>query len=362
MLFFAILATILFFGLDPKGFQAENHVTWLKDRPGIRFGRYGMAFTRSSFDPTPSDPQRTPQLTIEIALKPDSTDNDGFKFILVFHNGDDNRQLLVGQWRDSIIIMNGDDYDGRKKVKKTGVKNALPSGKETFVAITSGDDGTKVYLNGEFAAGRKNLFLEIPNEAKKARLVLGNSIYGRHSWYGDIFGLALYADVLTPASIASHYRHWTIQQQFAFGDSNKLTALYRFDEKQGEQAFDQAGGRHHLAIPRRVEVLKKEMLVAPWHGVKLNRSLALDVLLNFFGFVPVGFLFAWICRSLTGSLNQRRQWLIVGGCFLVSLIVEIAQSWLPSRSSQVLDLILNTFGAWLGVTLYALALRKAEKI
>jgi len=48
--------------------------------------------------------------SIIIAFKPESFREEGFNFILSIHNGKNCDQLLVGQWRSYIIIMNGDDY------------------------------------------------------------------------------------------------------------------------------------------------------------------------------------------------------------------------------------------------------------
>jgi len=33
---------------------------------------------------------------------------------------------------------------------------------------------------------------------------------------------------------------------------------------------------------------------------------------------------------------------------LLSLFIELAQVWIPTRCSQMVDLMLNTFGAWIG--------------
>jgi glycopeptide antibiotics resistance protein len=41
-------------------------------------------------------------------------------------------------------------------------------------------------------------------------------------------------------------------------------------------------------------------------------------------------------------------------CGAISLTIELAQAWIPSRSSQMLDLILNTLGGGIGVLLHGL--------
>jgi len=41
----AILLGVLFFGLRPKDFTFTNGVNWISERPGIRFSKYGIAYT-----------------------------------------------------------------------------------------------------------------------------------------------------------------------------------------------------------------------------------------------------------------------------------------------------------------------------
>jgi len=121
-LLFVILLGILFFGLRPKGFHSSNNVNWIADKPGIRFGSYGMAYTDLCNRKTERDVCKFDSFSIEIAIKPEPFNQEGFNFILVFHDGSDRNQLLVGQYRSSLIIMNGDDYSNRRKTKRIAAK------------------------------------------------------------------------------------------------------------------------------------------------------------------------------------------------------------------------------------------------
>jgi hypothetical protein len=42
---FVLLLIILAAGLKPRGFRLTNKVSWIKDRPGIRFSKYSIAYT-----------------------------------------------------------------------------------------------------------------------------------------------------------------------------------------------------------------------------------------------------------------------------------------------------------------------------
>ena len=78
-----------------------------------------------------------------------------------------------------------------------------------------------------------------------------------------------------------------------------------------------------------------------------------DMVLNLLGFMPLGFLLcATVIRS--GKAFERRYWWIAFGlAFIFSLSLEIAQAWIPSRDSSLLDLMLNTLGAAAGGWLFS---------
>jgi len=250
--------------LNPKGFYISNNVKWIDDQNGIHFGKYGIAYTNSPFNFFASHSHTPTSLSVEIALKPDISNEKRFKFLLVMHNGEDSKQLLFGQWRSSIILMNGDDYDGTQGKRRLAHRRALLPQKIQFLTITSGEEGTKLYLDGQLAKAKKDLVLEVPNGRTKAQLVIGNSVYGRHSWTGDIYGLALYEYGLTAKDVESHFKRWSEERNFSFAKEDAPKVLYTFDEKGGEKAFDHSVEKHHLEIPTKMQILKRQILVAPW--------------------------------------------------------------------------------------------------
>lgn len=344
----ATLALILYFGLDPKGFHLSNQVTWISDRDGIRFGQYGISYADNVFESFGRGEQGPAGLSLELVVRPDRIDDNRFKFIMVFHAGDDSSQLLVGQWRSSIIVMNGDDYDGSRRIKKLGVKNALTVDQARLVTITSGKEGTRMYLDGQVAAAAKDLVLRMPVEREGAVLVVGNSLYGRHFWSGGIYGLAVYETALSATEVKSHFGKWSGERRFSFARQRSPRALYLFDEKKGRRARDRAGGAHDLEIPQRFKVLNREMLEASWRRIRLNSAFVQDVFLNIAGFIPLGFLLSAVFVRFGGSVGKHGVLITVMVCCALSLGIEIAQAWMPSRSSQTLDLMMNTLGAFFG--------------
>ncbi len=347
----AILLIILILGLRPKGFYFSNNVHWITDQFGIRFHRYGIAYTDPLSEWIKDDMLKQNRFSMEIALKPASTRKEGFNFILAIHSGEDSDQLLIGQWGSWIIIMNGDDYDHKRKTKRISVNVASMPPVTRFITVTTGKEGTKVYLEGRLVSTKQDLTLKIPSGGK-SRLLLGNSIYGRHSWRGDIYGLAFYDRNLSNLDASLHYNRWFEDKNFSFAKSYKPLLLYCFNQQRGSKVLDDSGGNHHLEISKRMQVLKREMLSSPCHGTKFDRSFLQDIIINFIGFMPFGFVLAVTLIKVGGSFQKHYVLFTIVLCFIVSLVIETAQSWMPSRSSQIIDLILNTSGAIIGVIIW----------
>jgi hypothetical protein len=343
----AILIGILIFGLNPKGFKFSNDVNWIKDRPGIRFGKYGIAYTNSFYEWVGDNTSKPNGFSIELALQPANYHENRTNFILVLHNGRDLNQLLMWQYHSWIILMNGDDYDYKRRSKRIAVNIASPVPTTRFITVTTGQEGTEIYLDGRFVSRKKDLALKIPNSGK-TRLLLGNSIYGKQSWQGEVYGLAFYGYTLTAQDIKRHFNQWFQDRSFSFAKKDKPIALYLFDEKAGVRAIDHAGGKLHLEIPLKMRIFKKKILSPAWSEFKFNRSMNEDNIINLLGFIPFGFILAATLMRFGGTLEKHYFLITVSFCFTVSLIIEIVQAWLPSRSSSILDLIFNTLGALIG--------------
>jgi VanZ family protein len=342
---FAMLGLIFFFGLRFEGFAFTNNVTWSASGNGLRFGPSGMAYAEVTL-PSCREGAECP-FTIEMALRPDMREDGRFKIILLLHGGDDAGQLLIGQWRTSLVVMNGDDYDGRQGMPRTGIRNAFSEPRQILVAVTSGPQGTALFLDGKKVRHHRSLQLAHPAAGRPARLIVGNSGYARHSWAGEVMGVALYDRALDAKRIKAHAKIWTQEGAFTPFLKDDPTALYAFTERGGTETRELAGKNPPLAIPPVLKPLQREILAAP-HSPRADRTYIEDVLVNLAGFVPLGFL---VGAVVTNNGNRSRRWgfvVTVLICFTVSLSIEIAQAWIPSRSSELTDLVLNVAGGGLG--------------
>ncbi len=78
------------------------------------------------------------------------------------------------------------------------------------------------------------------------------------------------------------------------------------------------------------------------------RFLAVDVAGNLVVFVPVGIVFAGVQAGVT---SRRRFWVAVALGAALSGMIEAIQSTIPTRATDVDDLLFNTIGTALGACL-----------
>lgn len=344
-----MLLLILYSGLHFKGSSTTNDVAWLDKKNGVRFDRHGIAHTQTVAPALSHRPPDNLPFSIEFAIKPLASSDDGhFRFILLLHGGDDAEQLVVGQWRSWLVMMNGDDYDARQKRARIAL-NVLQMQKERLVTITSSENGTAVFIDGQLTKKKEDLILKVPIATKETRLVLGNSIYGRHPWVGEIYGLAYYDQALPEPAIQDHFRQWSRERSFRFDPHQNPAGLYLFNEGQGREIGDHAGGQHDITIPDRMAILTKEILAAEFGDARYNRLLFQDMAINIAGFIPMGVLLAALLWHANRRDLRKQLLLVILTCGAISLMIELAQAWIPSRSSQLLDFILNMLGAGIGV-------------
>jgi VanZ family protein len=348
----AVFAGIIILGFNPRHALFTNKVSRLGDGPGLRFRKYAIAATKP-FDLA----GMTAGFSMEIAFQSDHRLKNGFGLLFMLHDGDDAGQLLMGQWRSHIIVMNGDDYDYSRKAPRISADTAPLASEPILAAVTTGPGGTRLYFNGRRVIEKKRLRLTIPGAMGVPRLVMGNSVYGNTSWEGDIQGFAIYPGILTPPAVAAHHDAWLRDGDFSFAAAEDPAIVYLFDDAPGGRALDRSGRGRHLEIPPRVTVFKRQLLAFPSKEFSLRPHFIRDVFVNFAGFVPFGFLVAAILYRLRSPRRHAVAVALAAG-FAISLGIEVAQSWMPSRSSSLLDLVMNTAGTASGAAVCGLLCRR----
>lgn len=350
-----VMVMMSYFGFRLKGFRPKNHVKWSDAGVGLTFKRFAIAHTKDFFSSVARLSGSC--LTIECAVEPEFSKRSGFRFLLLFHDGRDEHQLVVGQWRSSIFIMNGDDYSYQRKIPRISVQLDDKAHRAQLMTIVSSASGTAVYLDGHLKKRKSGLVLKLPDKVEQTRLVVGNNLRGNLPWNGKISGLALYDRAIEEEKILKHYQTWYRGNSFNSFKPDAPQLLYAFDEGKGNIVHNRIGPGLDLMVPEKMQALRKSVLSWPQINKTTMQNVIRDVVVNLLGFIPLGLVLTATLNRLEG-VGGRTIWaavLLYSFCF--SLIIEIVQIWMPSRDSSILDLILNTFGGWLGVVLYNICRR-----
>ncbi len=318
LLILIILPLMLYAGLTRKGYDPANNLSW-EPEGGLTFRTRSVAYTDRGI----TLPDGDVDFALEMRVRPDYPRRPVFQVLFLIHDGNSWNQLVVGQWDKSLVIMNGVDFNNRRRTPKLYVPLGEGEGIRE-IRIESGTEGTRVYLDGAWAESDRDLILRFPPNRKSARLLLGNSIWDSNPWSGTCYDVRL-----TAGSLA-----WE----------------YDFSRPGGEILAESAGRSLPLRLSPRRPVLIKSFLQRPrlW---ELRRGVyQWDMFVNFFGFLPLGVL---LYRLLRGR-KRCRCLLSLALVFLFSLFLETVQVWIPSRDSSLLDLMLNTAGGAAGIYLMRL--------
>jgi hypothetical protein len=170
------------------------------------------------------------------------------------------------------------------------------------------------------------------------------------SWSGQLGELAIYDRELGAAEAFRHYSEWIATQRFDVQGERRVGALYLFDEHGGRVVHDSSGAKNDLSIPERYLIVDEKFLEPPWSEFHNDWGYWKNVLINIGGFIPLGFVFYARLTMARRIALPALIAVILGAC--VSVTIEVLQAYLPSRDSGTTDIITNTLGTILGVTLY----------
>ena len=348
-LLLAGLVMILWAGLNTRGSDSRNLVSWKESGSGLQFDGRGLAYTEPVL--SAEDFAQGEGLSIELALTIEEPANALFQVLLEIDAKDESSHIVIGQWEREIIVMQGNDYSYSRRVPRVAMEVA--EGKESFLlTVVSGKTGTRMYADGRLKARQSKLTLGMPD---KARLVLGNSTVGLQPWTGEVHGAALYARVLEPKFVGGHAAAFRLDGTFGPFESDSPHLLYTFAKGGGDRiARDQSGQGIDLAFPEDVNFVKSDHFLEHldyWNRGWQNTD---ALVLNFAGFVPFGLVLAALIRRSRSVRTTLLATLVVS--FLLSLLIETQQAWMLSRISSLLDLTLNTMGGTVGACCYLIGL------
>jgi VanZ family protein len=322
-----VLAAILTAGLWPFR-RYKNQVSWAHDRNGIRFGGRAIVYTPGL--PPRSGPAETDSCAVEIWLQPEAAPEMGV--LAGFASAGYSFSLFQERFALGLHLHNhalgGPHYSRR-------VKDVFRPGETVLIAISSNGKTTNVFVDGVLTQS-----IDFPLVARNL-----HGEFQSRDWEGQLFGLAIYGRELSPLDVSRHREAWTSDGRAEPLPGADALAVYLFDERGGRIVHDKTSLGADLYIPERYTDPHRVLLKAEPPHLSGWR----DILMNIAGFVPLGFLF-YAYFSSGRSLPFPALVTVLTG-FSISLGIEVSQSFLPDRNSDLLDIVTNTLGTVAGVLL-----------
>lgn len=334
-----VLCVILTLGLWPFH-RPANHVSWIRGRPGLRFARFGVVASSTTFGST--SPKRSSEASLEIWLQPRFIwDSSTF---LAFYGSNSLPQFSMRQLQTDLSI---EVETGNRPTRTTRleIKGIFRKGQPSFITIASGVNGARIYLNGIPIGDAPRL--HISDSHFTGHLVLGDAPGQTDNWSGDLLGLAIYSRELTEAQVLHHSETWQLKGQPEIRGDDLNTALYLFNEGGGNIVRDKSFPGTNLYIPGKYKVMNQFFLEPLWTEFTTSRDYWGAAIKNVVGFIPFGFCFYMLMATQLNTRRPMTATIALGTA--VSLLIEILQAWLPTRESGTTDIITNTFGTWIGV-------------
>jgi hypothetical protein len=339
----AVLCITLSLGLWP--FHApRNEVAWLEHHNGLRFGKYGTIFSSTALQSKSSDAAGG---SFEIWLQPGLIwDSNTF---LTLYSPKNPGQLSLKQSLTDLLLTTYKDDQHRAKTAKLYVPEVFRKPRPVFITITSGEQGTVIYLDG--VPVKKAAQLRLSAKAFTGHLIVGDSPGQTDSWSGQLLGLAIFHRELTELQAFHNYMTWKQKGRPEIAEDEHNVALYLFDEHTGNVVRDRAGSGVDLYIPEKYTVIDHISLEPLWSEFSMTRSYWSAAVKNIVGFIPFGFCFYAYMTTILSI--KRAKFVTVALGAAVSLTIEVLQAYLPTRDSGTTDLITNTLGTWVGVASYS---------
>jgi hypothetical protein len=352
MVCIALCIGYLIGGLWPFNFIPHNRAQWSSDGAGLHFEP--LAFAKSSAPIS----LNASSFTIEMLVSIETEAEGDTRSLFSIYNGASHENLSAVQWKDAFLLrIPLTDSKGRRKTREIGVDNVLRPGQRRFLAAASGTRGTSLYVEGKLAKNYPRVVLR-PGSVR-GELIIGDTPEKGAAFTGTLFGLALFNRTLGPAEVARHDLLWKTGRAGEIAAEPELAGLYLFNRVGETSVADLSPLERTLAIPEYFRALHRRLAILAWENwIGPHRNVQ-DVVINILGFVPFGF-FYYIWRRGAGKGRVSGFAAAVLASAVVSAAIELAQVFLPTRSSSMRDLICNIAGGAAGA-IVALLIKNATE-
>ena len=339
--FAGILLITLYFGLKPKGFRFINQVKMTGT--AIVFSNIGMAYTKGTL----GEIGITDSLCLRTIIKPYRTGRRLSRIFAVI-NEKGYPLLTLDQWQKGVelTLWNG----AGSRIVKTGIGKALS--RNGFRVVTAGVTRHELFLTiGDTSGTFRRRPITLPeHHFRNGRLLIGLSTSGSNPWRGEMAALALYPQLpdtqILPAlnSTNASNTNTMIQQLVA----TRPPVMFLFNQTVKKTIKNGAGSQWDLTIPKFTRLFRHVILSTDFIR---SRSFLADMIINFAGFLPFGLITAFILKK---KLRNRAGIILLTSLIagMISLSIEMAQVFIPTRTSQLIDVFLNIGGAGAGAIIF----------
>jgi VanZ family protein len=322
--------------LWPFNFLQPNQVEWEK-AGGLSFSPPSTAFTVVA----PSKLCGLKEWTVytDIAAEPPLRSGR----ILGYGTDEQHLNLSIDQFYDDLVVRVRTSAMQRPRELAVEKLFSQDSARRLTIAVVRNDSDIVVFVNNERRTRQHIGTIDYDSWDQAAPIILGSHPDGKFGWKGIYHRVAVYGSALTPDELRR------LGKQF---DRRNAVLRYSFDESRGTMVNDRGAGPAASLIwlptfsPYKPTVLQS--LRDYWPDFR--RPFIRDMLANIIMYAPLGFL---IGALVTGRHTRLFSFLVpVMSAVLISSVLEICQSYLPSRNSSLMDVTMNGLGAALGTLAY----------
>lgn len=330
-LLFILVSTYCYLGFRPFQFSTQNQYEILNFPGGIRFNGNGIAYSEKEI----LSQSQNSDGSISVLLHSRCLPNSQIAQILSLKNKT-NGKIIIGQWQEDLLILKHNNILSKAKCV---IKGAFLSGKPILLTITSNSHSSKVYINSNLVRSWET---PLWTKGKYGRLVLGNSSTGKAAWQGEIFHIAFFSYELNKSEVNTYWSNLSNAKALVSTPADKIDALYFFTKKEEQIFRDMTFQNSNLLVPSIYYNPERQVIKPIWEDFSIRKSYLLDVVINLIGFIPFGILLGILLKGKS-TKNQLTTIIIVS--LSMSLVIEFGQIFLPSRESQMMDLVTNTLGS-----------------
>ena len=337
-----MLVVTFFFGLNPKDFGG-SHKPIISQSGELSFNKYSVATIEANwFDFKKSENKPGTQyfdVTIDLTKIPNNRKT--FSVIFSINNPNGNNLFLMGQWNDKLIIMSGDDFSNRERKPRLIIPlNIDPDHNHSqnfLVEINSSSDRTEVSINKQQVVSSQSYI--IPKIQGNTTILLGNTLNRKQGWPGTLKEITFSNYISTESNSSKSWKkiinccYQNNIEQTITNSKNLKIAINNPSQSETEQEFTE------LVLQSPFKILDINWLTTEQIHSYLSFSFLKDVLINFIGFIPISIGILMLTKNNFDPFKSST--IAIFAIALVSLFIESAQAFIPSRTSSIIDLSVN---------------------